>query len=255
MEFGTPKKDAPERGAGKYLRRFKPGENRVRFLEDTDDWLEFWEHRIGRNAFPCTGDKQTCPGCTHEDEKVYKASQRYGTYVYLPQNKAVLPFAVPRTVCDKMEIRAARNDGTITSRDYVIIRTGEGIGTEYDVDNEEKYDLDLKALLKEGREKLTVQECLQESWNEVWGNNGEGAATATRIAATEDREKAQNDDPPSDAAAQNDSGTPPDTTLTEAEVRAMEKPALRDLCKRAEVAYDDDDTKTELIEKLFAKVA
>lgn len=237
MVFGTRKADAPERGNGIYLRRFKKGETRVRFLYETDDWTEYWEHFTpDKKSFPCTEDRTTCPGCTSDNENVAKASRKYATQVLMVKTNQVVPFVIPVSLADALGRRAERNEGKITTRDYAIMRSGDGFDTEYDVDQEAAYPVDLDEL----RAKISVeiQDCFRESYNAVWGTDAKPAAQTA--------ETAQPDSADTAASAATD------TVLTEAKIRAMERSGLRDLCDQHSLAYDSTDTKSELVEKLLA---
>ena len=169
MKFGQRKADAPEEpsGDGMYLRAFKDGDTKVRFLQETDDWIVFREHYLSGKSFPCTGERDSCPGCSHPDESVQKASRKYATNVWLPKNNVVLPFRIPISLAKSLFTRSEKNDGTITNRDYVIMRSGKGLDTEYDVDSDEKYSVDIPSLLAQG---MDIQDVLQTSYDEVWGD-------------------------------------------------------------------------------------
>lgn len=82
MKFGQKKKDAPDVGSGKYLRNWKKGETKVRFLDESDDWIAFREHYTrDRKSFPCTEERDTCLGCQSPDEEVAKSSRKYAAQV------------------------------------------------------------------------------------------------------------------------------------------------------------------------------
>lgn len=169
MRFGTPASEINE-SSGEYLRALKSGDTKVRFLAEIPTWIGYYEHYIGKQAFPCTGDRMTCPGCTHEDESVQKATRRYGTNVLLVDTGSVLPMKLPTTIKKKCESRAARNDGSITSRDYTLIKEGQSLNTEYDVEQEEKYKLDMS---KYDADLPDIQAILLAMFEDVWG---EGSA-------------------------------------------------------------------------------
>ncbi len=246
MQFGKRAADAPDAGAsGNYLRNWKKGENLCRILQEIDDWTQYWEHYKGKKSFPCTEDRDTCPGCTHEDEEVQKASKKYATYAKLIKQDKVFAMRIPATLHDRFVVRAERNNGTVTNRDYVVIKTGTGFDTEYDVDQEDKYDVNVEVELK--RAPCTVQEALQDSYVEVWGKLPDGSAPATPAPAVADPE----DKPPSKPANQSASAEQQEEVLTESAIKAMELPQLQELCKRAGLRFVEDDTKDDLVEKLL----
>lgn len=178
LQFGQRRADAPAESDndGRYLRNFKNGEVKVRFLEETEDWIVFREHYLDGKSFPCTQDKDTCPGCTSDDEDVQRASRKYATNLYLVDVERVLPFRIPVGLANSMDTRSEKNGGTILNRDYVIMRSGKGLETKYDVDSDERYELNTAKLLKEG---LDIQELLQESYDEVWGEKKDPVEKAT----------------------------------------------------------------------------
>lgn len=239
MKFGTRKADAPEQ-SGNYLRNPAKGETLVRYLEEVDDWLLFYEHyNPDGRSFPCTEDRATCPGCTHPNEKVSERKRKYAVQCWLPKKDVVLPYRMPVTVVDRMTVRSERNGGTILNRDYVVIKSGSGFDTEYDVDQEDKYPVDIADLKK--KIKVDIQDALNDSFAE---NAPEGAQTPVRSR------KDDAGDPPSEPQRQQDSDA--EEELTEAQVRAMDKAALLELCQRAGVKVDEEDTKSEIADKLIA---
>src|SRR6478752_5758087 len=187
--FGQKASEADDTAyTGNYLRNWKKGANKVRFLEEADDWTEFREHyTLEGKSFPCTRDKSSCPGCTHENERVQKASRKFGTNVFLPGSNVVLPFRMPVKVKESMDTRTQTNGGTILNRDYIIYRQGEGMDTSYDVDTDDKYEVDVPELLKQA---LNIEGILQEAFEQ----NSPGGAVGEASQAP----KATNDDPPSE---------------------------------------------------------
>lgn len=168
MKFTT-KSSEVQRGPENYLRNFKKdAETKVRFLQDVDDWEEFWEHySTDRKSFPCTGERDTCPGCTSDNEEVAKASRKYGTYVYYVKDGRTYPHRVPVGLRDAVERRKINSGGTNTDRDYIVIRSGKGFETSYELERDEKYDMDLEAQL--ATQKHTINDILTEAYEAVWG--------------------------------------------------------------------------------------
>lgn len=164
--FGTPKKDVDEEvGDGMYLRSFRKGQTLVRFLTETDVWLQIREHfnEKGR-SFPCTKDAE-CPGCNSEDEKVSTWSRRYAVNLLVLPDKGdeyVAPYRIPMGLAETMFGRAERL-GTVTDRDYVVVRSGQGLNTKYNSDPEDKYEIDISKHLKEAVDLDEVLEAMFEA--------------------------------------------------------------------------------------------
>lgn len=248
MEFGQPKKDAPVE-SGNYLRQFPKGETLVRFLDEPDDWNAYREHySLDGKSFPCTEDRTSCPGCTHDNEKVSRSGRKYAAQVLLVKQEKVLPFKIPVTLAGRLVLRAERNSGTLLSRDYVILKSGTGMDTEYDVDTEDKYEVDQKSL--HTKITLSIQDCHADSFKEVWGDLVDGKPTKSG-KVKEFAEDTDNEVPPSKPATQSDSGEQGDVDLSENQVRKMSKPELRQLAVRAGLDFDEDDTTKELANKLI----
>lgn len=243
MKFGQRSADAPDTSTGNYLRNFKKGENLVRWLEEIDDWTVFWEHYKNKKGFPCTGNQDTCPGCTHPDEDVAKASKKYATYARFVKADKVFPVRIPVTLRDRMVVRSERNNGSVLTRDYIVIKTGSGFDTEYDVDQDEKYEVETADLI--GKSPCTVQEALADHYVEVWG---ELPDEPSKDAGTKSNKA--DDVPPTEPAAQKDKGEQVEE-VTEADIRAMDLDELRALCKRAGLRFVSDDTAEDLVEKLL----
>ena len=252
MEFGTRRGDTPEiESDGRYLRNFKKGEVKVRFLEETQDWMTFREHYLEGKSFPCTQDKDTCPGCSHPDEDVQRASRKYATNLYLVDVERTLPFRIPVSLAKSMDTRSDKNGGTILNRDYVVMRTGKGLDTEYDVDSDERYALDTKSLLKDG---LDINELLEESYNEVWGEKPveEKPKTSSRLGRT----KAKVDEPVEEELPFEAKSSPDDEDLVidEDALYDMALADLIDLGTKVGIENAEDMSKPSLIRSLLSEV-
>ncbi len=168
VTFGTKKSEAPaSTGSGVWINAFKSGETVVRFLDEIDSWTQFMEHyNSDGHWYPCTKDK-SCTGCSSDIEKERKRSTKYATNVYLTKTGDVRAYKIPVTLANALERRAERNSGTITNRDYAILKSGSGMDTTYDVDQESRYELDIDDLRKQGSD---IEDLLRERFEEVVGD-------------------------------------------------------------------------------------
>lgn len=257
MQFGQRRGDAPEiESDGRYLRNFKKGEVKVRFLEETQDWIVFREHYLEGKSFPCTQDSDSCPGCTHPDEDVQRASRKYATNIYLVDVEKTLPFRIPVSLAKSMDTRSDKNGGTILNRDYVVMRSGKGLDTEYDVDSDERYALDTKSLLKDG---LDINELLEESYNEVWGPKEEVVKEKPKANSRLARSKAKVEEPveepeeefPSEAKSSADDE---DLVIDEEALYDMALAELIDLGTKVGIEGAEDMSKPSLIRSLLSEV-
>lgn len=188
MRFGTKKSETTETESdGLYLRNFKDGDTIVRFLQETDDWIEFREHYTAdKKSYPCTRERDTCPGCNADSEDERKAGRKYACNVHVVKGNFVAPFRIPISLAKKMFTRSERNEGTITNRDYVVIRSGKFLETEYDVESDDKYKVDLKALLADGAD---IEEILAKAFEENAPKGDEDERPARRRSRDDDEDE------------------------------------------------------------------
>lgn len=127
-----------------WIKGFKEGSTRVRFLQVTGKWVTYREHYSeGPGFFPCSEDTATCPGCTDPSEKVQKRSRKYAMNC-LGESGRVDVHKVGSRVYKTMKAREQRlaDTGGILDRDYTIIRSGAGLDTIYDIEPGDRYELD-----------------------------------------------------------------------------------------------------------------
>jgi hypothetical protein len=137
-------------GNAGWMRGVKDGKDlRVRFLQDPEEWLQYDEHYVRSSGFfPCTND-DTCGACASDDDRTKRASTKYVAQVLIQFEAGakdigqVKALKIPRPLANRLIARADRNGGTLLNRDYTIIRRGNGLDTEYDVESEDKAPLDL----------------------------------------------------------------------------------------------------------------
>lgn len=256
MQFGKRKADAPDEpsGDGLYLRTFKDGDTKVRFLQETDDWIVFREHyNKERRAYPCTEDKDSCPGCTSSDEDEQRSTRKYATLLHVTKGNYVAPFRIPMSLARRMFARAERNDGVITDRDYIIMRSGKGLETDYDVDPDDKYDVNVKSLLKDAPD---ISEILEKMYEEnaparkatrARQSDDEDAPKTRRAAKEEDSEE----EFPTETEAQSDSEGDSVIEIDEDELYEMGIPQLQDLALKMDLDLDGEEKKSDLIRKIL----
>jgi hypothetical protein len=257
MQFGKRAAEAPKMTGGessegvRWMRTLKPGEYRMRFLDETDDWIMYWEHynpTPGGFPFPCTGDKKTCPGCTSGIEKMEKASPKYAVNAKIGEFVDIYKF--PTKFFNKMEIRSERNGGTITDRDYMVTRIGNDTSTDYDIDMLSKSDLD-KSLLQKRRDiQKSLEAAFYEAWPDFKPENAQDAVQEENQDAKEQYDKgmrqAHGYDEPKPEAAPEPAG---EKEVTEAELRAMTPDDLKILCKNEQINLPDNlETTNQIVD-------
>lgn len=282
MQFGTKLKDvtaSPSGGSGKWIKTFREGETKVRFLQETDDWVVYWEHyNPAGTAFPCTGDKQSCPGCTSDNERMSKASRKTAVNVLVGEYIDV--YKLTTKLANRLVSRAERNDGTITDREYTIIRTGSGLDTEYDVEGGAAVSIDVAAyqlndipqmLATQFRENFPDEEAdrfiaAAEAKQKAKGvHAGEVMAKITPAAAPApaaggavhaDGNSYGDKVPPSEPAAQQNAGAQEEQEISIDQLKSMTPDQLRTLCASSGAEVPAElSTQAEIIgwmEKTFA---
>jgi hypothetical protein len=250
MRFGTAKKNISEgpRDAD-WLRNFKAGDTKVRFIEECDDWIVYREHFMEGKSFPCTQDRNACPGCLSADEQVSRASRKYATSVLMPETGYVVPIKMPVTLVNRLVARAERNNGTITNRDYIIIKDGKGLETTYDVEQDDKYDVDTDALKRQAKD---IESILTQSYIDAWGEMPDDVSTLKPKAKAKPAVKEEDEEIPFDAASAKEAVS---EVVDEEAVRKMTKRELVELANRASISISEDGEREDIIEELLTSMA
>lgn len=246
MRFGTSytedRQNAAAGSGGKWIKGWKSGETKVWFLEELNDWTTYYEHfnQSKQRFYPCTGDKENCPGCTSDVEDERSASKRYlvncrvGSYVDL--------YKIPASLIDSITRAADRDSGSLMKRPFLVIKTGKGKnGTNYDFDREERESY--PGELDEDLGKIQDhQEALRAAYEEVWGpieDEAEAPQTKPRRRSPAKpkpeeppAQKPTDDDPPSEPQPEEPGAEEEDEVLSEDQVRAMSADDLLDLYER-----------------------
>lgn len=219
MKFGTKNSEVPAFSGGDYIRALKKGETTLRFLQETTDWVMYREHYgINGRSFPClTDDRDNCPGCTSEFEKVSRSSRKYAANVLIKPQDTHVVIKMPVTLLNKFEARTERNNGTILNRDYLVIKSGDGLETEYDIENGDSYAIDLSQW-----KLFDVEAMLKQAFND----NATGAESAVA--------EPQSDDPPSKPRATNAQES--EVVISEAQLRKMSLVELTEVALGAELS-------------------
>jgi len=271
---------------------FRDGSTTVRFLEELSDeeWTTYWEHydQGKKKFYPCPG-KDVCPGCKED----LRAQKRYlvNALVVASDNSKVKAgyvnlYKVPASLIDKFMRRADRAGGTITDRDYEIIRTGSGLDTEYDLETGDKSKIDISQYEEK---MIDHEEALQAAWNAAFPDAAEEPKAKYEIVVdetpaprrrvktaqeVEDEAKptvkervaarsgksdleaaAAGEDPPSEPQSQSESADAEDEVISEEALREMSEDDLHDIYTRAGLEYDDDWAVDELVDNLIEQLA
>ena len=244
MQFGTRAADAPKlgntpgEGDAAFMRTLKPGEYRMRFLQETDNWMQYWEHynpTPGGFPFPCTGDRETCPGCTSGIEKMEKASPKYAVNAKVGNYVNVYKF--PVKFFNKMVIRSERNNGTVIDRDYLVTRIGNDTSTDYDI------EMMMPSSLDKSYDVNDIEKMLAKAFEEAWPDfntavtQEKHAGADSAAAGRPTRRDGLNEfaETPKEAPAPKE-----EKEVTEAELRAMSGDQLRALCDEEGIKYPED---------------
>jgi hypothetical protein len=279
MKFGVRAAESTKSsgaGSSDYLRYFRDKETRLRFLEEMDDWTEVWMHfSPGKSrTYPCTGERESCPGCLSENEREAKAAKKYIANAL--QEGYVNAWILPGSLWDDMDRHKDKGGGTILDRDFTVIKKDTEAGIRYAVDREERDRIDLS---KYDDKKRDHQQMLQDVYVEVWGGlPGEKVTERepiikapirrddpTPTARYEDKAtttKPWSDegtkgygDPPSEPQPQSDPEAEGDQELSENQLRAMSAPQIKALFIQCGLIVPETDNTDELSDQLIAALA
>lgn len=98
----------------------------VRFLEDPESWVNYYEHwdETLQKAYPCID--LDCPGCATNE----KRSSRYLANALDVESDRVIPLQLPKTLTSTL-VALYERYGTLTDRDIELLRSGEKLDTTY----------------------------------------------------------------------------------------------------------------------------
>lgn len=164
-------------GGGKWIKTLKEGETRMRFLQEIDEWVVYYEHyNPAGTSFPCTGDRDTCPGCTSTNERMKSASRKVAVNAVVGNYQDV--YKLPITLVNRLKIKSERNGNTITDRDYIITRIGKDKDTEYDVESGNALPIDTSAY-----ELMNIESMLETQFEENWPDFSAGQAPKREVSS------------------------------------------------------------------------
>lgn len=137
-----------------WIRRFKDPSTRIRIVpftrvingqekSGTKAWpteREHYHQQIGYFPHYRFGDAK-CVGCEDPDKKVQDMSRKY-YFPALDEKGSLRIFKMGGKLFEIMQGREQRL-GTLSDRDYIINKMGKNLGTTYDPEPGEKYDVDM----------------------------------------------------------------------------------------------------------------
>jgi hypothetical protein len=264
LKFGKSKEEAlaepaPSGGGGaSFMKYCKKGDNQVWILDEPDKWVWYWEHfNPGGFPFPCTNDRDTCPGCTSEVEKMKKASRKIAFNAFDGEYTNV--WKVPKTVAEKLETRHERR-GTITDRPYMITQLVTQVGnkTNYDYDIEAGSPDDMSMDLTEVEQYKTDPETmLAQAYEDAWGDDAKVRATKAQASQAVAEDDVKSKIARAAVQQQMEADSRPkiqpkqEKTVTEEELRSMEPWDLVELCKKegfGEVPKEHAETTDSIVD-------
>lgn len=134
--------DEIENNGEVWIKSVPKGNTRVRILQPTitfPRWREHYEASV--KAFKCDGSAD-CPGCTDADVEVQRRSRKFG-FNCLTQDGRLTVYKCGPDLMRKLERKEDWHGKTLMDRDWILIRTGDRLETEYDAEAGEKYAVDM----------------------------------------------------------------------------------------------------------------
>ena len=127
-----------------WIKGFRDGETRVRFLMVPDDMITYREHYAEApiGYFPCSEEKD-CVGCQDDSQQVRQRTRRFATLALNDRGQQQVykvGSRVHRSLKSKEQRLQTTGGGSITDRDYVVVRSGKNFNDiSYDIEPGEKY--------------------------------------------------------------------------------------------------------------------
>lgn len=213
-------------------------EIRVRFLTGPEKWFKYFEHYSDETKyFPCIGDG--CPGCGSSSEKVQRKSKRYLANVLDVKEGRVVPLKIPMKLANRLITRYERYGNTMTDRDYILMSSGTGFDTEYDLDPMDKSDVDLSRY-----QLIDLREVLVDAYSEAFGT--------TEPAESKTVETKESDEVPFDKGSpEKEADEDSEDYITEEQMKKMGRPELNELAEALGLVVEPGWNKGQLIEALL----
>lgn len=129
-----------------WIKNFREGATFIRILQPTTTWWRYKEHYDeGVGYFTCTGNRNTCVGCTDGNEKVRQTSNRYAFNALDEQGRLNVFKAGARLY--RSFLGKEQRMGTILDRDWTIVRTGGKFNEiQYEAEPGDKHDIPVDEL-------------------------------------------------------------------------------------------------------------
>jgi len=124
-----------------WIKGFRNKDTTIRILQPTREWVTYREHynQDAKAFHPCTEDSD-CIGCNSEDERTRKRTRKYVANA-LDSEGRLNVYKFGSRMFRTLKGREERS-GNITSRDYTIMKSGQGMDTTYDIEAGDKYEID-----------------------------------------------------------------------------------------------------------------
>jgi hypothetical protein len=114
---------------------------KVRFLQNPDEWMIFYEHYVpDSKMFVPALDPD--PLSSHPDERVRRTSLRHMANVLNIETMQVQLLKMNQDLTNRLMMRFNRYEN-LTDRNYEIVRSGTGLQTVYDIEPDDPEPMDL----------------------------------------------------------------------------------------------------------------
>lgn len=181
MAFGDKvASDSRAAGGGEWIRYFRDEETQIRIIPaeavnrqgrtvyGTAAWPQEYEHFDISipTSFPCT-EEDDCIGCTSDSKEVRDKKRRIYFHA-LDAEGAPRIYRMGPQLYNRLKMKEQRalskdpkNLQPLSDRDYIILRTGQKLNTEYDAEPGEAYEVDFPEELPD------IAEALQSAYDDA----------------------------------------------------------------------------------------
>lgn len=247
MAFGKKVASDAREATGDWIRRFQDGETQIRIcpmenvnakgeeVVGTTAWLQEREH-FDKNlsiAYPCTQDKD-CIGCNSEDKRTQKTQAKV-YIIALDEDGEARIFKMGRKLYrsfkakeQRLMSKASSSNQPLSDRDYIIIRSGAELNTEYEAEAGDVYEVEFP----DPADYPSINQALLDEYNEAAAMYGEDGLDVDEDEEDEEdepapRKRAAKKSAPAKKAATRKRAEPEPEEDEEDEEEAEEKPASR----------------------------